>query len=52
MKKFALNVYPAVMIAKIVQPARHVIMDCILIGMVLPVMKVAQVMNKYSSVMR
>jgi hypothetical protein len=50
MKDFALNAYQAVMIAKIVQLARLVVMDCILIGMVLPVPKDAQMKKKYSSI--
>lgn len=48
MREFVLNVYLAVMIAKIVQLVRHVILDCILIGIVVPVLKDAQVMKKYS----
>jgi len=46
-RAFALNVYLAVMTAKIVQRASNVIQDCILIGIVLPVLKDAQVMKKY-----
>lgn len=47
MKEFVFNAYLVVMIVKIVQLVRHVIMDFILIGMVLPVLKDAQVMKKY-----